>query len=97
MEFIVSYMNDIISNNNIKNGRPIIKGSKISVLQIKEMVIDSNISIDTIVYEYNNLTRDKVKSALQYIDNNPNKINELEMNKEQERQELNNKDNIYRL
>lgn len=57
--------NQIISDTNILGGKPIIKGSRISVEMILEF-ISSGASIDDIVKAYPHLSKDSVSQAVRY-------------------------------
>ena len=57
--------NHIISDSNILGGKPIIKGTRISVEMILEF-ITSGASIDEIVKEYPHLSKESVTEAVKY-------------------------------
>lgn len=57
--------NMIVSDPRILNGKPIIKGTRISVALILQCVA-SGMTIDDILKGYPTLTREGVKSALEF-------------------------------
>jgi uncharacterized protein (DUF433 family) len=57
--------NQIISDPNILGGKPIIKGTRISVEMILEF-ISSGASIDDIVKTYPHLSKESVSDAIKY-------------------------------
>jgi len=56
---------NIISDSKILGGKPIIKGSRISVEMILEL-ISSGASIDDIVLTYPHLSRESASEAINY-------------------------------
>jgi uncharacterized protein (DUF433 family) len=77
----------IVTEENIKNGRPIVEGTKIGVLQIKQIVVDGGVSTDVLVDEYPNLTEEGIQSALEYVEQNQDEIAELERESERAKSE----------
>lgn len=63
MTFLLSKR--IISNPNILSDKPIIRGTRISVEFILEL-ISSGMSFDDILKEYSHLTRNDIKAALSF-------------------------------
>lgn len=57
--------NQIISDPNILGGKPIIKGTRISVEMILEW-ISSGASIDDIVKTYPHLSKESISEAINY-------------------------------
>jgi len=57
--------NNIITNAGILNGKPIIKGTRISIEFIMEL-LSSGMNIEEIIKEYPQLKRDDVLAALNY-------------------------------
>ena len=55
----------IIINSNILQGKPIIKGTRISVELILEL-LSSGMSVDEIMQEYPHLQRDDVLAAIDF-------------------------------
>ncbi len=58
-------MERIVINNDILAGKPIIKGTRISVEFILEM-LSSGMSMEEILMEYPHLKREDILSALEY-------------------------------
>ena len=58
-------MSRIIFNPNVLGGKPIIKGTRISVDFILEL-LSSGMSIDKILKEYKHLKREDILEALDY-------------------------------
>jgi uncharacterized protein (DUF433 family) len=58
-------MGRIIANKNILGGKPIIKGTRISVEFILELLA-SGVSEDEIIQDYPHLTRDDIHACLEY-------------------------------
>jgi uncharacterized protein (DUF433 family) len=58
-------MGRIIANKNILGGKPIIKGTRISVEFILELLA-SGVSEDEILQDYPHLTRDDIHACLEY-------------------------------
>jgi len=57
--------NLIESNPDVMDGLPVIRGTRIPVYLILEM-LESDLSIDQILVEYPHLTRDQIRAALRY-------------------------------
>ncbi|MBI4450388.1 DUF433 domain-containing protein [Candidatus Woesearchaeota archaeon] len=57
--------NRIVMDPEILSGKPIIKGTRISVEFVLEL-LSSGMSIDAVLVEYPHLTRDDVLAALEY-------------------------------
>lgn len=55
----------IVSDPQIMVGKPVIKGTRITVEHILEEIA-SGLTIDDILYEYPHLTREGVMAALQF-------------------------------
>lgn len=83
----------IYRNDNIKNGRPVVEGSKIGVHQVYKM--SETTSVETIVEEFDNLTTDKVEYAIRYAKNNEDEMGKIEKNKRESLDELNESNKIY--
>ncbi|MEM2146035.1 MAG: DUF433 domain-containing protein [Candidatus Jordarchaeaceae archaeon] len=60
-------MEDIIVDPNIMAGKPIIKGTRIPVDAILRRIAEG-MTIAEILEEYPNLTKEKVKAALEYAE-----------------------------
>ncbi|MEX2750303.1 MAG: DUF433 domain-containing protein [Candidatus Freyarchaeota archaeon] len=60
-------MEDIIVDPNIMAGKPIIRGTRIPVDAILRRIADG-MTIAEILEEYPNLTKEKVKAALEYAE-----------------------------
>ena len=58
-------MNGIIVNPKILGGKPIIRGTRISVEFILELLA-SDVTEDEILSDYNHLTRDDIRECLKY-------------------------------
>ncbi|MBT3464541.1 DUF433 domain-containing protein [archaeon] len=58
-------MNKIIFDNNILSGKPIIRGTRISVEFILDLIA-SGMSIEEILKEYKQLTKEDILSAIEY-------------------------------
>jgi len=58
-------MGRIIANKNILGGKPVIKGTRISVEFILELLA-SGVSEDEIFQDYPHLTRDDIHACLEY-------------------------------
>ncbi len=60
-------MEEIVVDPKIMAGKPIIKGTRIPVDAILKRVVDG-MTIEEILEEYPNLTREKVRAALEYAE-----------------------------
>jgi len=58
-------MGRIIANKNILGGKPVIKGTRISVEFILELLA-SGVSEDEIIQDYPHLTKDDIHACLEY-------------------------------
>jgi len=61
----MSVMDRIVINKKILAGKPIIKGTRISVEFIMELV-SSGMNVDDILNEYSHLKKEDVLAALEY-------------------------------
>lgn len=86
----------VVRKPNIKNGRPIIAGSKISVLQICEMSEDG-VSPERIEMEFENISVDDVKSALAYAQKNPDEMEKLHEKRAEAKEKLLEIGEVYQL
>ena len=60
-----SYMDRIVVDQDIMVGKPVIKGTRIPVDAILQRIADG-FSIEDILEEYPNLTKEDVKAAIMY-------------------------------
>lgn len=58
-------MGRIITNREILGGKPIIKGTRISVEFILEL-LSSGVTEDEILQDYSHLTKDDIRACLEY-------------------------------
>jgi uncharacterized protein (DUF433 family) len=58
-------MGRIIANKNILGGKPIIKGTRLSVEFVLELLA-SGVSEDEILQDYPHMTRDDIHACLEY-------------------------------
>ena len=61
----MNYKDHIISDANIMLGKPVIKGTRITVAQILKMMSEGA-SIDDLITAYPNLSNDSINGALAY-------------------------------
>lgn len=83
----------IYCNDNIKNGRPLVQGSKIGVHQVYEM--SKSTSVEKISEEYNNLTVDKVEYAIKYAQDNEDEMKRIKEDKQKALDELQDESKAY--
>ena len=62
----MNYSNHITINTNIRFGKPCIKGTRISVFDIKEW-IDSGMSVSEIINDFPELNEEQIKVCLTFI------------------------------
>lgn len=86
----------VTRNPNIKNGRPIIQGSKISVLQILEMYED-DVDISRISSEFKDISLDDVVSALEYAEENSGDIQNMRDKSEEAKSKIEDIGSVYYL
>ena len=84
----------VVCEPNIKSGRPIVEGSKISVLQIYEMFEDG-ISPERIEMEFENISVEDVTSALEYVEKNLEKMEKIQERKSEAEEELTEIGEVY--
>lgn len=87
----------VTTDENIKGERPVIEGTKISVLQIKEMVVDNDVPVERVVNEFSFLSTSDVESALDYIDENPEEMEKLRKKRAEAKEELLEIGEVYKL
>ncbi|KXA91436.1 hypothetical protein AKJ57_01315 [candidate division MSBL1 archaeon SCGC-AAA259A05] len=71
----------ICSTRDVLGGRPRIKGTRVGILNVQHWHFEEGLSVEEISENYN-LEPEKVEAAIQYIEDNPEEIEQIKRENE---------------
>ena len=78
----------VVHKDEIKNGRPILSGTKVGVHQIYMILRDERVAVEDVAKGFPKLSEEDVEFALTYYSNHPNEMAKIGRKKRKIREEL---------
>jgi uncharacterized protein (DUF433 family) len=91
----VSIKQRVTSSRGIKGGRPVISGTKISVIQVLELV-EGGLTPEQIAEDYEDIrSPEAVRCALKWADEHPERVDELRAQRERAKESVSEEADVY--
>ena len=78
----------VVHDDDRKNGRPILSGTKVGVHQIHVILRDERVAVEDVAKGFPELDEEDVEVALTYYSNHQDEMAEIERKKKKIRQEM---------